>query len=156
MLASAAVRDEFVFPVPAVLEAKPALVGYYRLLLGAPQKSFYKGTTGMGLFKRMEEAGTISKRQQARLPDFCGAMAEALAELVLQIPSFTERDLRELPLLTFGSQLQGSNNTQIGKKAMQDVFIAITEILKRHVTTTDPRRLVLRNASGRIRAGTNG
>jgi hypothetical protein len=32
---------------------------------------------------------------------------------------------------------------------MQDVFIAITEILKRYVTTTEPRRLVLRNASGR-------
>ncbi|MBZ5569680.1 MAG: XcyI family restriction endonuclease [Acidobacteriia bacterium] len=40
-LAAAGLRDEFLFPVPAVLEAKPSLVGYYRLLLGVPQKSFY-------------------------------------------------------------------------------------------------------------------
>ena len=40
LLASSAIRDEFVFPTPVVLKAKPSLVGYYRLLLGAPQKSF--------------------------------------------------------------------------------------------------------------------
>src|SRR6476661_2599154 len=115
LLAAAALRDEYVFPVPAVIEAKPTLIGYYRLLLGAPQKSFYKGSTGFALFKRMEEAGTISQKQQACVPDFCRAMSIPLAELVRQIPNFTDRDLRELPLLTFGSQLQGSNNTQIGK-----------------------------------------
>ncbi len=32
------VRDEQVFPTPIVLEKAPTLVGYYRLLLGAPQK----------------------------------------------------------------------------------------------------------------------
>jgi hypothetical protein len=36
ILAAAGLRDEHVFPVPVVLEAKPSLVGYYRLLLGAP------------------------------------------------------------------------------------------------------------------------
>ncbi len=41
ILAAAGLRDEYVFPVPAVIETKPSLVGYYRLLLGAPQKSFY-------------------------------------------------------------------------------------------------------------------
>jgi hypothetical protein len=41
ILAASGIRDEHVFPLPAVLEAKPTLVGYYRLLLGSPQKTFY-------------------------------------------------------------------------------------------------------------------
>jgi hypothetical protein len=150
LLASAGLRDEYVFPVPAVIEAKPTLIGYYRLLLGAPQKTFYKGPTGMGIFKSMEEMGTVSPKKIAYVPDFCVAMAEPLADLVRQIPSFTERDLRELPLLTFGSQLQGSNNTQIGKKAMQEVFVAITEILEKSVSQKEGTRLTLKNAAGRM------
>lgn len=149
LLAAAGLRDEYVFPVPVVMEARSSLVGYYRLLLGAPQKSFYKGTTGMGLFKSMEEGGAISKKQREAIPDFCRAMAEPLTGLVRQIPNFTERDLRELPLLTFGSQLQGSNNTQIGKKAMQEIFVAITEILGEHIVKKESNKLTLRNAAGR-------
>jgi hypothetical protein len=106
LLAVAGIRDEHIFPVPAVLEAKPSLVGYYRMLLGAPQKSFYKGSTGMGPFKTMEELGTISDNQRKLLPSFCKAMAGVLADLVRQIDDITERDVRELPLLTFGTQLQ--------------------------------------------------
>lgn len=149
LLAAAALRDEYVFPLPAVIVVRPTLVGYYRLLLGTPQKSFYKGTTGMGLFKSMEELGTMSKKQEMHVPDFCKAMSVPLAELVRQIPNFAERDLRELPLLTFGSQLQGSNNTQIGKKAMQEVFVAITEILKKSITVKESHKLTLKNAAGR-------
>jgi len=149
LLASAGLRDEYVFPLPAVIAAKPTLIGYYRLLLGAPQKSFYKGMTGMGLFKSMEDLDTMSKKQETRAQDFCKAMAIPLAELVRQIPNFTDRDLRELPLLTFGSQLQGSNNTQIGKRAMQEVFVAITEILKNSITRKESYRLTLKNAAGR-------
>jgi hypothetical protein len=40
ILAAAGVRDEHVFPTPIVLEAKPTLVGYYRLLLGVSQKGW--------------------------------------------------------------------------------------------------------------------
>lgn len=149
LLASAGLRDEYVFPVPVLIEHKPSLVGYYRLLLGAPQKSFYKGTTGMAMFKSMEERGTMSEKQAIRVADFCKAMAEPLAELVRQIPNFADRDLRELPLLTFGSQLQGSNNTQIGKKAMQEIFVAIGEILGRYVVRREANRLTVKNASGR-------
>lgn len=139
ILAVAGLRDESVFPVPAVIEIKPSLVGYYRLLLGAPQKSFYKGSTGMGRFKSMEESGTLTEKVRQLVPNFCHAMAIPLAELVRQIPKITERDLHELPLLTFGSQLQGSNNTLIGKTAMKDVFVAIKEIVARYiVAATDP------------------
>jgi len=149
LLAGSGLRDEYVFPVPSVIRAKPALVGYYRLLLGAPQKAFYKGSTAMGLFKSMEEMGTMSAKQERHVPDFCEAMARPLAELVRQIPNFDERDLRELPLLTFGSQLQGSNNTKIGRKAMQEVFVAVTEILESHVSKKEVHRLTVKNAAGR-------
>jgi XcyI restriction endonuclease len=157
ILAAAGLRDEYVFPVPAVIAAKPSLVGYYRLLLGAPQKSFYKGSTGMGRFKNMEDLGTLSKKQQPYLTVFCRSMAKPLAELVSQIPKITERDLRELPLLTYGAQLQGSNNTQIGKTAMNEVFVAVTEIVKSHIIEAPvklaagqrEKKLFLKNASGR-------
>jgi hypothetical protein len=150
ILASAGLRDEYAFPVPSIIGTKPSLVGYYRLLLGAPQKTFYKGSTGMGRFKSMEESGTMSKKAQAAVPDFCRAMANPLAELVRQIPKITERDLRELPLLTFGSQLQGSNNTQIGKTAMKDVFVAIKEIVTKYIVAATEKRLTLKNSAGRI------
>jgi hypothetical protein len=149
ILAAAGLRDEHVFPVPTVLQAKPSLVGYYRLLLGAPQKSFYRGSTGMSRFKSMEELGTISKGAQPWVPEFCRAMAKPLAEFVRGIPKITERDLRELPLLTFGSQLQGSNNTQIGKTAMRDVFVAVKEIVVKYVVAATENRLTLRNSAGR-------
>jgi hypothetical protein len=149
ILAAAGLRDEHVFPVPAVLEARPSLVGYYRLLLGAPQKSFYKGSTGMGRFKGMEGLDTVSKNVRPCVPAFCHAMAEPLADLVRGIPKITERDIRELPLLTFGSQLQGSNNTQIGKIAMNEVFVAIKEIVAKHIVAATDRRLTLKNSAGR-------
>jgi hypothetical protein len=149
LLAAAGLRDEHLFPVPAVIELKPSLIGYYRLLLGAPQKTFYKGSTGMGRFKSMEEMGAISK-QKPYIFDFCRAMAQPLAELVRQIPKMTERDLHELPLLTFGSQLQGSNNTIIGKTAMKEVFAAVKEIVGRHVVEANENKLTIRNSTGRI------
>jgi hypothetical protein len=150
ILATGGIRDEYVFPVPAVIELKPYLIGYYRLILGALQKTFYKASTGMGSFRNMEKSGTMSEKQRPLVRHFCQAMAEPLAELVRQIPAITERDLRELPLLTYGSQLQGSFNTQIGKAAMQGVFDAITEIVEKYVTKRQPSRLTVRNASGRI------
>jgi hypothetical protein len=149
ILAAAGLRDEYVFPIPAIIETKPSLVGYYRLLMGAPQKGFYKGSTGMGRFKNMEESGTMSKKAQASVSGFCRAMANPLAELVRQIPGITERDLHELPLLTFGSQLQGSNNTQIGKTAMKEVFVAVKEVVAKYIVATTENRLTLKNAAER-------
>jgi hypothetical protein len=138
-----------VFPVPAVIEKKPSLVGYYRLLLGSPQKTFYAGPTGMGRFKSMEERSTMDKKQEALVPAFCRAMAEPLAELVRQIPSISQRDLQELQLLTLGSKFQGANNTLIGKAAMQGVFGAITAIVEKCVIDKKDKKLTLKNASDR-------
>jgi len=149
ILAASGVRDEHVFPLPSVLHAKPSLVGYYRLLLGAPQKSFYNSSTGLGRFKSMEESGALSAANASLVPQFCRAMALPLTELVRQIPNISPRDISELPLLTYGSQLQGSRNTAIGKQAMQDVFIAISEIVDKQVTKKEHKRLTLKNAAGR-------
>jgi hypothetical protein len=148
ILAAAGLRDEYVFPLPKIVEAKPSLVGYYRLLL-SPQKGFYASGTGMGQLKSMERSGTLSARQRELIPEFCSTMAQALATLVRQIPAITERDIRELPLLTFGSQLQGANNTVIGKKAMEDVFIAIAEIVGGFAVKKEPRKLTIKNSAGR-------
>ncbi len=124
LLAKSNIRDELVFPAPILLKAKPSLVGYYRLLLGVPQKSFYASGTGMSLFKVMESQGLIGSRQEASLLDFCKAMAISLSDLVSRIsPQLTARDISELPLLTIGSQFQGGNNNIIGKQATNDIFI---------------------------------
>jgi XcyI restriction endonuclease len=149
ILATAGIRDEYVFPVPIIIETKPHLIGYYRLILGAPQKTFYKGSTGLGRFKGMEERGAISEKQKALMPAFCRAMARPLAELLRQIPNITERDLRELPLLTYGSQLQGSDNTQIGKAAMRGVFLAVTEVVQSNIADKAESCLKVKNAAGR-------
>lgn len=150
ILATAGIRDEQVFPVPIVLEAKPTLIGYYRLLLGVPQKGFYASGTGMGQFKSMEMRGRLTETQRARLPEFCTAMTTALSDLVRQMaPTITTVDVKELPLLTIGSQFQGSNNTRIGKQAIEDAFLAVVEIVKDHIVEQTDRKLVVSNAAGR-------
>jgi hypothetical protein len=148
ILAASGIRDEHVFPLPAVLEAKPTLVAYYRLLLGSPQKTFYGSGTGMGPFKRMETAGIITRADL--LPAFCTVMADSLAELVRQVsPRIERRDVAELPLLTLGSYLQGQNNTAIGKQATKDVFLVIADLVKPFIIERTETRLKVKNASKR-------
>jgi len=150
ILAAAGIRDEHVFPVPAVLEKRPALIGYYRLLLGISQKRFYRKGTGMGPFKSMEMRGLYSPRKRPDLELFCSVMAEHLAELVRQIsPGVTARDVAELPLLTLGGQLYGSNNNAIGRQATLDVFRSVAEIAGRFIVHTGSSRLEVENASKR-------
>jgi hypothetical protein len=135
ILAASGIRDESVFPTPIVLEDQPTLVGYYRLLVGLPRKSFYDSDLGMSRFQSMEEEGKITKAQEADLPEFCEAMGVSLAELVRRItPVITPRDVRELPLLTLGQYFQGGNNNIIGQVAIQAVFAAITEIVDAALT----------------------
>jgi XcyI restriction endonuclease len=150
ILAAADVRDEHVFPTALVLEAKLTLVGYYRILLGVSQKSFYGTGTGMGRFSRMEARGVLTDLQREALPECCRAMSEALAESMRQMsPTVTPRDVAELPLLTLGGQFQGSNNDTIGKRATVDVFLSIGEIVKDCISKREDRRLTVRNASNR-------
>ena len=149
--ASAGIRDEHVFPTPAILAAKPTLVGYYRLVLGIPQKSFYGSGTGMGRFKSMEARGTITERQKSALPTLCETLSEGLANLVRQLsPAPTPRDIRELPLLILGSQFQGGANNAIGRQAILQVFRAIGDLVANHLISHSGRELRITNAAGRL------
>jgi hypothetical protein len=150
ILAAAGIRDEHVFPVPAVLEKKPTLVGYYRLLLGVSQKRFYRKGTGMGPFRSMETRGVFNPKRRPDLDRFCSTMADGLAELVRQIsPGITARDISELPLLTLGAQLYGSNNNAIGKQATIDVFLSVVEIVKKFIVRRENTKITVHNASKR-------
>jgi hypothetical protein len=151
LLAAAGIRDEHVFPTPIILEAQPTLVGYYRLLLGVPQKTFYATETGMSKFRRMEARGTVGMVQRAALPDYCTAMGTALADLVRQVsPAITTRDVAELPLLALGSQFQGGNNNMIGQAAIKGVFLSLAEIVGGLITDQSATELNIQTNSGRV------
>lgn len=151
ILARAGIRDEEVFPTPVVLREKPTLVGYYRLLLGVSRKAFYTSESGMSPFQKMEDRGVISKQGEEALPEFCRAMGKSLAELVRRLsPEITQRDVDELPLLTLGSQFQGSNNNRIGQAATVDVFLAVKEIVKNHIVEDGEQKIVVRNSADRV------
>ncbi len=150
-LAAAGIRDELVFPTPVLLREAPSLVGYYRLLLGAPRKQFYDKATGLSEFKTAEEKGVLGASQEQRLDEFCRAMSEQLADLVRQIsPRVTPRDIAELPLLTLGQMLQGQHNNVIGTQAKDAVFLAIAEIVEGHIMERTANRLTVSNTSGRM------
>jgi hypothetical protein len=150
ILAASGIRDEHVFPLPLVLELKPTLIGYYRLLLGVSQKRFYRAGTEMGPFKSMEERGLINAKRRPPIERFAEIMAAQLADLVRQIsPKITARDISELPLLTLGAQFYGSNNNAIGKQATTDVFLSVAEIVKKFIVTQDTKKITIKNASKR-------
>jgi hypothetical protein len=150
ILAASGIRDEHVFPLPALLEEKPTLVGYYRLLLGVSQKRFYRKGTGMSPYRGMESRGLINPKRPPSLDHYCAVMIEHLSELVRQIsPRITERDISELPLLTLGAQLYGSNNNAIGKKATLEVFVSVAEIVKDFILSQETRKITIMNASKR-------
>jgi XcyI-like restriction endonuclease len=149
-LAAAGVRDEQLFPTPVVLEEKPTLIGYYRLLLGQPQKRFYSRATGMAIFKSMEDRGVITEKQKEALPQFCRAMSGPLTDLVRQMaPMITLRDVSELPILTLGAQFQGANNNVIGQKAIEGIFLSVAEIVKGFIIARNEREIRIRNSAKR-------
>ncbi len=132
------------------MEKKPTLVGYYRLMLGISQKRFYRKGTDMGPFKSMETRGLFNPKKRPDLERFCTLMGESLAEMVRQIsPKITARDVSELPLLTLGAQLYGSNNNVIGKQATVDVFLSVIEIVKNFIVSQDSSKIIVHNASKR-------
>lgn len=150
LLAVAGVRDEAVFPIPAVLRAKPTLVAYYRLLLGVSQKRFYTVATGMSKFKRLEYGAPLTPALDERLPALCAAMCAALSELVYQAESsFESRDVEDLQLLTLGSYYYGSLNNKIGHIAILGVFNAIQKVMELVVHEQTRNSLQLRTSSGR-------
>jgi len=150
ILAAAGIRDEHVFPTPIILKTRPALLGYYRLLLGVPQKSFYRSDMGFSQFKGMEARGVLNEAQENLLPQLSRALGAGLADLVRQMsPAIPQRDVTELPLLTLGAQFQGSNNNSIGRQAVVDAFLSIREIVKNHISQEQERKITVTNSAGR-------
>jgi hypothetical protein len=132
-----------------VLEAAPRLLGYYRLLLNVPQKTFYDAHNGFSALQSMESKGTLRPSQKAQLPALCAAMGTALADLVRRTAdTITTRDIAELPLLTLGSQLQGGANNIIGQRAIDAVFQAITNVVSPYATSKAARHLAITNPAG--------
>ena len=152
ILAGASIRDEHVFPVPAILELAPRLIGYYRLLLNVPQKTFYSSKSGYGFsgLKNMEQKGSLTAVQRAKLPVLCTAMGKALADLVRgTAPTLTARDISELPLLTLGAQLQGGANNLIGSQAVEAVYQAIVAVVQPYIASANGDLLTVTNPAGR-------
>lgn len=152
LLHGTGVRDEEVFATPSVLHAEPGALAYYRLLLGISQKQFYTKTTGLNVFKAMEERQQITTRAEAGLIDLCIALNEAMTRLVHTLPSGTLRiDVDQLPLLTLGAQADGSWRTQIGTKATREVFNALKAIVRAagHPFTETVSSITTTNNSGR-------
>lgn len=149
-LAAHGLRGELMFAAPCVLTAAPRLLGYYRLLLGFSQKAFY-GAAGLGRFKSMEEAGSLSVAQAGELDSLCRALAVASAALLEGIGAKRiSRDLLDdLALLTVGPQLRGGYNVRSGTAGIVRVFGAISAIVAHAVTSTAPQVIELRNAAGR-------
>jgi hypothetical protein len=70
-------------------------------------------------------------------------LLEAIDDISLQV-------VRDLQLLTFGAQLRGGQNTQVGQKANVAVFSIIEDIVRPYVRTQTARKIELENESGRV------
>lgn len=151
ILAMHGMRGELLFAVPSVLEKNPRLLGYYRLLLGYSQKSFYTAATGAGMFKSLEEKGLLSNKQHSSLPELCRAldlsakyMLEHLEDQMISTGFFDQ-----LTVLTLGPQLRGGANVQKGTSAISQVFDVVYQIVRASVVHSNSRCIELKNSSDR-------
>lgn len=150
-LAMHGMRGELLFAVPCILEQNPRLLGYYRLLLGYSQKGFYTAATGAGMFKSLEERGSLSQKQRGALPELCDAlnlgakyMLEHIEDQLINTAFFDQ-----LTLLTLGPQLRGGANVQKGTSAISQVFNVVYQIVSASVVRANPRCIELKNNSNR-------
>ena len=141
------IRGEVFFPIPALLKAKPQLLGYYRLLYGRSQKEFYKPP--FGRFKLMEEGNQLSQANEKLLSSLCESLVRTGEKLLSAIQPISLTAIHELQLLTVGPQLRGSQNVSIGKGATKQVFDLIGKLVSRHVQTSTESVISVKNAAGR-------
>jgi len=154
LLGGADVADELVFATPSVLRHSPSALAYYRLLLGVSQKQFYQSGTGLNVFRSMEDSGRISLAARNRLSELCIALNGEIAKLIATLPTESISSLvRELPLVTFGAQADGSWRNAIGAKATTSVFDALKEIVRasnRNCVETPTSISVLNNSNREV------
>lgn len=145
-------RGETVFPVPLVLNAKPALLGYYRLLFGYSQKQFYTAKTGASHLRSMEEKGILTSTATASLDDACKGFARVGEMLVQGLGSqFAETTLpHELSLLTLGAQFRGGANNKRGTDGIKAVFAVFERVFEQEIEKSGERSLTVKNAAGKL------
>lgn len=151
VLATHGMRGELLFAVPSLLMQNPRLLGYYRLLLGYSQKGFYTAASGAGMFKSLEERGTLSEKQRKMLPELCTALNISSKYMLSQFDSemISAAFFDQLTLLTLGPQLRGGANVQKGSSAIAQVFDVLLKIVHSSVTQSNSHCIELRNKSGR-------
>jgi hypothetical protein len=150
-LAGRGLRGELVFAVPCILASNPRLLGYYRLLLGFSQKTFYAREFGTSSFKSMEEDARLTSDSRSGLPALCKALISAASSLLagIGVDRITRELLDDLTLLTLGPQLRGGANVRKGAEGIEIVFEAIHRIVKKHCLSTTPQKIELKNAAKR-------
>ena len=125
------VRDEEVFATPIMLQHSPGILAYYRLLLGISQKQFYSTSTGLNVFRSMEDRQSITERAAPMLGYLCDSLNSSLSDLIMALPrEGLKHDVRELPLLTLGAQADGSWRNKIGTSATSQVFDSLKDIVR--------------------------
>jgi hypothetical protein len=142
-------RGEILFAVPYVLESKPALLGYYRLLLGFSQKQFYGDRYGLRLFKSMEDTGQLSAANQAELKGLCQTLCQSAQLLLEGTGPLSRQAVHELTLLTLGPQFRGGALNRLGSRATRRVFDLISSLTAPAIITSSQRSIEMRNAAGR-------
>lgn len=140
-------RGELLYPVPCVLEAKPTLLGYYRLLLGFSQKEFYKAP--FTRFKRIENDGVISMTTRPLVEPLCRSLIQSSWILVNGLPALSEQTLHSLTLLTLGPQLRGSRNVNLGVDAIRMVYALIRTIVADRIQSEGDSYFVIQSVAGR-------
>ncbi len=119
------------------------------MLLGISKKEFSQANRlGYGPWVNAEETGRISPRLILLLDPFCQALINPLAQAVVAIGQFTDRDLSDITLLTLGSTLQGGRNNTIGSQAASGVLTAIRRLLTTWITFETDKMLHLKIPSG--------
>lgn len=147
-IARRGLRGELVFAVPYVLSSKPALIGYYRLLLGFSQKEFYRGS--FGRFKRMESDNLLTEATSNLLRPLCESLIESAWILINGLPDLSHDTLNALTLLTLGPQFRGSRNVNLGIEAIRTVFALMKAIVSDRVKSEGPAHLEVIGAANRV------
>lgn len=147
-VAERGLRGELVFPVPVLIQRRPALIGYYRMLLGLSKKEF-GNVLGHSRWVAAEDRENLPGRLRGELLELCTVFIAPLAELVAAMATFDERDLSDLALLTLGPSLQGGRNNMIGAVASRAVFASVRILVQPWLSSESERCLVVESPSAR-------